>query len=250
MTDPLQEVVPVHSVESFGTHDGPGIRLVVFLQGCNLKCIYCQNPDTMKKEGATPTTLESILQRAIKMKGYFNDGGGVTFSGGEPMLYSKQLTPLYEALRNEGIHTNIDTNGTVKSEAAQHLIANVLDLVMFDIKSTSENGFEQITKQKGLTQTLKNITLREESKKPYWLRYVLVPGYTDSDESLQFMIDTFSKNQFLEKVEVLPYHKLGQYKWEALGMEYELKDVEENTPEQTDRVYKLFAPHFKEVKIK
>ncbi len=251
MTKELEESLPVHSIESFGTHDGPGIRLVIFLQGCNLKCLYCQNPDTIEMKGAgTPTTNHSIVERAKKMKGYFGDEGGVTFSGGEPMLYSQQLIPLFKALKAEGIHTNIDTNGIVSSVAAQRLIEEYADLVMFDVKSTTEQGFQQIAGVRGLKQMLKNIALREASQKPYWLRYVLVPGYTDSDESIDFLIDTFSQNRYLEKLEILPYHKLGKYKWESLGMKYQLEDVEENTPDQIEKVRKQLFPHFKEVKVK
>ena len=240
----------VHSIESFGTHDGPGIRLVVFLQGCNLQCKYCQNADTITPKGGTPTEIESLVKRAGNMKTYFGDDGGVTVSGGEPMLQSKALIPFFEALKKEGIHTNIDTNGLIRTPEAKHLISELADLIMFDVKATTEEGFKTITGAKGLSRLLENIQLREQSKKPYWLRYVLVPGYTDSEEALNWLIKAFSGNTYLEKFEILPYHKLGTYKWESLGMDYQFKDVNENTPEQINRAFEMLKPHFKDVIVK
>ncbi|MCG8699149.1 MAG: pyruvate formate-lyase-activating protein, partial [Bacteroidales bacterium] len=227
----------VHSIDSFGTHDGPGIRLVVFLQGCNLKCKYCQNPDSIsKKETSKFISVNEILKRARRMKPYFKNGGGVTLSGGEPMLQSKEIIALFDKLKKYDIHTNIDTNGTVITKDAQLLIRTQADLIMFDVKHTNNMGFSSLTGANRFTNLLKNVQLREESKKPYWLRYVLVPGYTDSDESLYRLIDLFSNKNYLEKLEILPYHKLGMHKWEMLNWEYELADVEENTQEQLERV--------------
>ena len=237
----------VHSIESFGTHDGPGIRLVVFLQGCNLKCLYCQNADTIKREGGQLIELDEIVRRAVNMKTYFGQKGGVTVSGGEPLLQSKTLIPLFRKLKAEGIHTNIDTNATVSTVYAQELISELSDLVMFDIKHTTEAGFETLTGRNGLQTAIDLIALREKSQKPYWLRYVLIPGYTSKPEYLQWLIDQFSENQYLERVEILPYHKLGQYKWEALGENYQLEDVRENTPEEVEQARSMLEPYFKEV---
>lgn len=240
----------VHSVESFGTHDGPGLRLVFFLQGCNIKCKYCQNADTIAFEGGSKMSLNEMVKRAVNMKTYFDDGGGVTVSGGEPMIHSKTLIPFFKALQAEGIHTNIDTNGTIRTPDALSLISDLADLVMFDIKATSEDEFESIADFRGLKNTLENIALREASKKPYWFRYVLVPGHTDSEKQLQWIIDTFKNNQYLEKIEILPFHKLGEYKWESLGMKYQFKDVEENTPGQIEFAHKKLEPFFNRVKTK
>lgn len=237
----------VHSIESFGTHDGPGIRLVVFLQGCNLKCLYCQNADTIKHEGGQLIELDEIVRRAVNMKTYFGQKGGVTVSGGEPLLQSKTLVPLFQKLKAEGIHTNIDTNATVSNVYAQELIGELSDLVMFDIKHTTEAGFENLTGRNGLQTAIELISLREKSRKPYWLRYVFIPGYTNKPEYLQWLIDQFSGNKFLERVEILPYHKLGQYKWEALGEKYQLEDVRENTPAEVEQARAMLDGHFKEV---
>jgi len=237
----------VHSIESFGTHDGPGIRLVVFLQGCNLKCLYCQNADTIKNEGGQLMSLDEIVRRAVNMKPYFGQKGGVTISGGEPLLQSKTLIPLFHRLKAEGIHTNIDTNATVSNPYASELISDLADLVMFDIKHTTESGFEALTGRNGLHTAIDLIKLREKSKKPYWLRYVLIPGYTAKTEYLQWLIGQFSGMQYLERLEILPYHKLGQYKWEALGEKYPLEDARENTPGEIEQARSILEGHFKEV---
>jgi len=240
----------VHSIESFGTHDGPGIRLVIFLQGCNLKCLYCQNADTIKNEGGQLISLDEIVRRAVNMKPYFKDTGGVTISGGEPLLQSKNLIPLFQRLAEEGIHTNIDTNATVTNNYAEQLITRLSDLVMFDIKHTNEEGFEKLTGRNGLQTALKLIELREQSRKPYWLRYVLIPGYTNNPESLKWLVEQFSDKQYLERLELLPYHKLGLYKWEVLGEKYQLTDVPENTPEEIEQAKQILEGHFKAVVCK
>ncbi len=242
-----EKTLLVHSIESFGTHDGPGIRLVIFLQGCNIKCLYCQNPDTIVLKGGTKTTIDSLVRRAKNMKIYFGEDGGVTISGGEPMLQSKAIIPFFEALKAENIHTNIDTNGTVRTPEALTLISGLSDLIMFDVKSTSEEGFEALTGARKLQASLNNIKLREESQLPFWLRYVLIPGITDSDHSINWLIQQFSEMNYLERLEILPYHKLGAYKWESLGMQYQLKDVNENTPEQIETAKNVLKRYFKNV---
>ncbi|TLX77492.1 pyruvate formate lyase-activating protein [Labilibacter sediminis] len=239
----------VHSIESFGTHDGPGIRMVIFLQGCNLKCLYCHNPDTIKLQGGSEYEIDDLVKRAINMKPYFGKLGGVTISGGEPLLQSKALIPLFKALKAEDIHTNIDTNGSVFNASAQELIDHHADLLMIDVKNTDEAGYHQLTGGIGIDKVLKLVEHREATQKPFWLRYVLIPGHTDSDEQLNTLIERYSKFEYCDKIEIQPYHHLGIHKWEALGEEYQLKDVKENTPEQIERVKNLLTPYFKEVKI-
>jgi pyruvate formate lyase activating enzyme len=240
----------VHSIESFGTHDGPGVRLVIFLQGCNLKCKYCQNPDALDTDTGRPISFEELLDRAIKMKSYFGTTGGVTISGGEPLMQSKALIDFLYALKENGVHTNIDTNGTIRSPFALKIIQEVADLVMFDIKHTSRQGFKSITGADHLTNVLENINLREESGLPYWLRYVLVPGYTDNPESLEWLIDMTSQLKHIAKFEVLPYHKLGVHKWQTLKWEYELEDVKEHAPEQLLAVRDVLSPQIPNLTIR
>lgn len=204
----------------------------------------------MAMKGGTITEIEALVKRARNMKTYFGDDGGVTVSGGEPMLQSKALIPFFEALKAEGIHTNIDTNGVVRTPEALQLISGLSDLVMFDVKSTSDDGFKTLTGVSRLQAMLSNIKLREESQLPFWLRYVLVPGFTDNERDFEWLIEQFSGMNYLERFEILPYHKLGQYKWEALGMDYQLMDVAENTPEQLEIVEQKLTPYFKKVIIK
>jgi pyruvate formate lyase activating enzyme len=240
----------VHSIESFGTHDGPGVRLVIFLQGCNLKCNYCQNPDALDTHSGKLTPFEELLDRAVNMKSYFGKNGGVTISGGEPLMQSRNLIKFLEALKGLGIHTNIDTNGTVRSPFAMKIISQVADLVMFDIKHTTRQGFKSITGVDHLTNVLENIQLREENELPYWIRYVLVPGYTDSEESLSWLIETSKALNHITKFEVLPYHKLGVHKWLSLQWEYELNDVREHTSEQLVIVKNRLGEHIPNLTIR
>jgi len=243
MTDSTA-LLHVHSSESFGTHDGPGIRLVVFMQGCNIRCKYCHNPDSIEITNGTPTTINEIVRRAVRMKPYFEKEGGVTISGGEPLLQAKLLIKLFSDLRKENIHTNIDTNGTIRTEEAQLLLSEYADLVMFDLKGTTSQEFINITGVNKLPELLANIELREQSKKPYWLRYVLIPGVTDSAKNFEYIINTFSKNKFLTKLEVLPYHKLGVHKWKELGWKYEFEDILEYTAEQVNAIKKNLSHYF------
>ncbi|MCW3804280.1 pyruvate formate-lyase-activating protein [Plebeiibacterium marinum] len=245
----MSEKLKVHSIESFGTHDGPGIRMVVFLQGCNLKCLYCHNPDTIDLKGGGLYDIDELVKRAVNMKPYFGKLGGVTVSGGEPLLQNKVLIPFFSKLKQEGIHTNIDTNGTVFSESVKLLLDEFADLIMVDIKHTNEDGFCKITGSSGLANNMQIINHREKSGKPFWLRYVLIPGHTDNPDELVRLGETFKNYKHLEKIELQPYHKLGIHKWEALGEEYMLKDAVENSPEQLERAKEILTPYFKEVKI-
>ena len=239
----------VHSIESFGTHDGPGIRMVVFLQGCNLKCVYCHNPDTIPLKGGTEHEIETLVKRAENMKPYFGKQGGVTVSGGEPLLQAKALIPFFKTLKEKGIHTNIDTNGSVLTSHAKELLDNYADLVMVDLKHTNAQGYQQLTGVNGYGSSLRMIQHRESTGKPAWLRYVLIPGHTDSPEELKIMGERYTNFNCIEKLEIQPYHKLGIHKWKALGEEYQLKDAAENTPEQIEKAKSILVNYFKEVKI-
>jgi pyruvate formate lyase activating enzyme len=245
----MSESLNVHSIESFGTHDGPGIRMVVFLQGCNLKCLYCHNPDTISSQGGTTYDIDKLVERAVNMKPYFGKLGGVTVSGGEPLLQHKGLIPFFKKLKQEGIHTNIDTNGSIFNDSVKLLLDTSTDLIMVDIKHTNEEGFQKITGGQKLNNHLKLINHREQSGKPFWLRYVLIPGYTDSPQELKKLGERFTHYNYLEKIEIQPYHHLGIHKWQALGEDYQLKDVKENSKEQLEQAKQILTPYFKEVKI-
>lgn len=244
-----ENILRVHSIESFGTHDGPGIRMVVFLQGCKLKCLYCHNPDTIDTQGGEDMEIEALVQKAIRMKSYFGETGGVTVSGGEPLLQAHNLVHFFKRLKEEGIHTNIDTNGRILNHPVMELLDKYADLVMLDIKHMTEEGYQQITGQKNNETAFNLAKYREASGKKMWLRYVLIPEITSSPELLHQLGNYFKDFTTIEQLEIQPYHKLGIHKWEALGWEYELKDARENTPEELQNAKAILENYFKKVKI-
>ena len=244
-----ENILRVHSVESFGTHDGPGIRMVVFLQGCKLKCLYCHNPDTITTSGGKEIHIEELVNRAVKMKPYFGKNGGVTVSGGEPLLQSKELVAFFKRLKEEGIHTAIDTNGRILNHFSETLLDDYTDLVMLDIKHMTEEGYRYITGMKNKETTFNFAKHRENSGKKMWLRYVLIPGITNKPELLHQLGAYFKDYETIEKIEIQPYHKLGIHKWDALGWDYQLKEARENTEKEIDEARKLLSVYFKEVKV-
>ena len=243
------DILRVHSVESFGTHDGPGIRMVIFLQGCKLKCLYCHNPDTITTEGGMECTIEQLVAMAVKMKPYFGKKGGVTVSGGEPLLQAKALLPFFKRLKEEGIHTNIDTNGRILNHFTKELLDTYTDLVMLDIKHMTEEGYQALTGMRNKETTFRFVKYREASGKKLWLRYVLIPGITDDPELLHEMGRYFKDYKTIERLEIQPYHQLGVHKWEALGWEYPLKHARENTPEELQTAVTILKNYFKEVTL-
>lgn len=226
----------IHSFESFGTVDGPGIRFVVFLQGCPLRCQYCHNPDTWGA-GGTEYTVEEVVARVLKYKNYFGDKGGVTVTGGEPLLQIGFVTELFKVLKQKGVHTCVDTSGITfdpeKSTSVEKhkKLLEVADLFLLDIKHIDDEACKKLTGQSN-AHTLAFAKFLSDNGKPTWIRQVLVPGITDDDESLartRAFIDTLKS---VEKVEVLPYHTMGVVKYEKLGLEYPLKEVAAPTKER------------------
>lgn len=226
-------------------NDGPGLRLVVFLQGCPFRCLYCANPDTIDVKGGTPTTPEEILQMAISQKAFFGKKGGITFSGGEPTLQAEALIPLFKELKANGIHICLDSNGGIWNEKVEELFS-LTDLVLLDIKQFNPERHRTLTGRSN-EQTLRTAAWLEEHEHPFWLRYVLVPGYSDSEEDTRLLGESLGKYQQIQRVEILPYHRLGVHKYEAMGWDYKLKEVKENTPEQLERAEKLFKEYFTNV---
>ncbi len=241
-------MIRVHSYESLGTYDGPGIRLVVFLQGCNFRCLYCANPDTIDAKGESKeTALEDILKMAISQKPFFGKKGGITFSGGEPTFQAKALIPLFRMLKEAGIHICVDTNGGIWNEDVKELLS-LADLVLLDIKEFNDTRHKILTERSN-AQTLKTAAWLEENQKPFWLRYVLVPGYSFFREDIEALGDHFKDYQSIQRIEILPYHTLGVHKYEAMNMEYKLKNVKQNTPEQLEEAKALFEKYFKTVYV-
>lgn len=233
----------VHSYESMGTFDGPGLRLVVFLQGCNFKCLYCANPDTIAIKGGTPTEVDEIVRMALSQKAFFGKKGGVTVSGGEPTLQAKELAKLFKQLKENGINTCIDSNGSVFNDDVAELLKYV-DLVLLDVKHFDTGWHQKITSHKN-DSTLRLARYLEDNNIKMWLRYVLVPGYSDQEEHMKQLGEHFKSYKNIERLEVLPYHTLGKHKYQHLNMEYQLEDVPENSQEQLQRAKSILDPYFK-----
>ena len=241
-------MVRVHSYESLGTFDGPGIRLVVFLQGCNFRCLYCANPDTIDLKGESKeTSIDHIVEQAVSEKPFFGKRGGITFSGGEPTLQAAALIPLFRRLKEQGIHICLDTNGSIWNEAVEELLS-LTDLVLLDMKEFDAAQHRMLTERSN-EQTLRTAAWLEEHNRPFWLRYVLVPGYSDREEDIRALGAHFGAYKQLERIEILPYHTLGVHKYEAMGMEYRLRGVKENTPEQLEQARALFESYFDPAKV-
>ncbi len=241
------ERLRIHSIETFGTHDGPGIRMVVFVQGCQFRCLYCANPDTMDVTGGKFTGLEEIVKRAVDQKPYFGKSGGVTVSGGEPLLQRRILKQLFIKLHAEGINTALDSNGRLIDQQTKDLLEET-DLLLLDVKHFNNDWHRKLT---GLSNvnTFKVAKHREESGKPMWLRYVLVPGWSDQEDYLHQLGCYFGGFKTIRKVEILPYHQLGVHKWEALGMDYKLKGVGPPSEEILNKSAAIFREYFEEVQV-
>lgn len=240
-------MINVHSYESMGTIDGPGLRLVVFLQGCNFRCLYCANPDTIAPQGGTSTDPEEIVRMAISQKAFFGKRGGVTFSGGEPTLQAEALLPLFRRLKEEGIHICLDSNGGLWNRAVEELL-ELTDLVLLDVKEHHPERHRALTGRSN-EQTLHTASWLEAHRKPFWMRYVLVPGYNHFEEDIRSLGAAMGSYQMIERVEILPYHRLGVHKYEVMGEPYRLNGVRENTREEIEQAAALFREYFKTVQV-
>lgn len=230
----------IHSVESLGTVDGPGIRFVVFLQGCPMRCKYCHNPDTWEISGGTERTAEDVAAEALKYRRYFGAKGGVTVSGGEPLLQLDFLIELFTILKRENIHTCIDTSGiTFREEDArfEKLVA-LTDLFLLDIKHIDEEGHRALTGCPGEAPK-KFARYLSERGKPIRIRHVLVPSITDDDEQLRRLRAFINTLATVEKVEVLPYHTMGEVKYQKLGISYPLAGIEPPTKERVENANEI-----------
>ncbi len=228
----------IHSHESFGTVDGPGIRYVIFTQGCPLRCKYCHNCDTWKREDAKfMETPEETFLEICRYKNYIKSGG-VTVTGGDPLTQPEYVKELLKLCKKEGIHTAIDTSGYLFNEKVKEAV-KYADLILLDIKSIDPIQYKELTGVE-LEPTLKFAEYLDSIGKKMWIRHVVVPGITDNDELLNKLADYLTKFKNLEKVEILPYHSLGEYKWKKMGMEYPLKGVPQLSPERANAVREIF----------
>jgi pyruvate formate lyase activating enzyme len=238
----------VHSLETFGTQDGPGVRMVIFTQGCHLRCAYCHNPDTFALNGGRMMTVDELADRAIRQKPYFGAQGGVTVSGGEPTLQAGVVRELFTRLQAAGISTCLDTNGAVLDDTVKSLYART-DLVLLDVKHIDDDRHRHLTGQSNAS-SLAAAAWREKTGRPLWLRYVLVPGWTDDPDAVRRWAEHFAGYRSVERVEILPYHRLGVHKWEHLGLTYRLHDVAPPDAATLARVRDVFAAHFRHVVVK
>ncbi|MGN0804233.1 MAG: pyruvate formate-lyase-activating protein [Candidatus Coproplasma sp.] len=231
----------IHSFESFGTVDGPGIRFVVFMQGCPMRCLYCHNPDTFLLKGGKEYSAEEVAKNVLRYKNYFANGGGVTVSGGEPMLQAEFVAELFSILKKEGVHTALDTSGVMfdcKDEHKFDKLLSVTDLVLLDIKHIDDEGHKKLTGHSN-KNTLAFAKYLSDMDKPMWLRHVLVTGITDNDEYLSRLAEFIKTLKTVERVEVLPYHTMGVIKYEKLGLDYPLKGLNPPDPERVKNARRI-----------
>ena len=214
----------IHSFETFGAADGPGVRFIVFLHGCGFRCAYCHNPDTWARPPAFVMTPEEVLAKALRYRDYWGEEGGITLSGGEPMLQAQFAAELFERARGLGITTCLDTAAGPfsRDDPAVVRLLDATDTVLLDIKAFDSSLHRSITGS-GNESVLDCARYLSETGKRTWIRHVLVPGLTDTEDDLRKMGDFIRSLVNVEKVEVIPYHTMGSAKWKALGMDYGLE---------------------------
>jgi pyruvate formate lyase activating enzyme len=239
----------IHSIETLGTVDGPGIRYVVFTQGCLLRCQFCHNADTWEIGTGKQMSVSEIIDDLTSYLPFIqSSGGGITVSGGEPLLQIPFLIELFKECKKRGIHTTIDSSGGCYSNAKlfQEQLAELLqytDLILLDLKHIDRKKHIQLTGMSNdhILEFAKYLSLHQV---PIWIRHVLVPGVSDDETDLKNMGDFIATLQNVQKIEVLPYHKLGVYKWEALGLEYPLKDIEPPNEAQVEFALHMLSQKF------
>ena len=241
MESDLRYYAKIHSIESFGTVDGPGIRFVIFLQGCHLHCKYCHNRDTWNMIGGEYKSIDEIFEKVKRYKNYIMlSGGGVTATGGEPLLQVNFLIELFKKLKKEGIHTCIDTSGMVNITEDIKELLKYTDLVLLDIKHIDNSKCKKLVGT-GNRKELEFAKYLSDNKIKMWIRQVLVPGYTDNEEDLLKLKKFINSLKTVEKVQILPYHSMGKYKWENLAVKYELEGVPDATQEDVDKAQKILG---------
>ena len=224
----------VHSLQSLGTVDGPGLRYVVFLQGCPLRCVYCHNPDTWDPAGGAVMDTEELVEKILRCRPYFGAEGGVTVSGGEPLLQAEFVTQLFARLKQEGVHTALDTSGAGDLGKAPALL-EVTDLVLLDLKFPTEEGYRQHCRG-SLGQTEAFAALVAEKQVPLWVRHVVAPGLNDTLEDMAAVKAWAQRQPTLEKIEWLPFHNLCLEKYQQLGIPFPLANTPPMDREKLDRL--------------
>lgn len=230
----------VASIETFGLVDGPGIRTVVFLNGCKLRCRYCHNPE-MWTLGEKNMDANTLVERILRNKNYFGEDGGITFSGGEPLLQADFIIEVVKILKKENIHITLDTAGVGLGNYKELL--SYIDLIIFDVKHTDVDGYQVLTGQ-SMEESLRFIEVANSLKKKFWIRQVIVPGIMDNDEYMNSLLQFLKKIDNIEKIEFLPYHKFGSEKYEKLGIKDPYKYLSEMDIERCNKLYNQFMQNY------
>lgn len=219
----------IHSFETFGSVDGPGVRFIIFMQGCPMRCLYCHNPDTWKMNVGELKSVDEIVAKALRYKNYWGKEGGVTVSGGEALSQIQFVTALFKAFKAKGVNTCLDTSAGPYRDSPEYIelfdeLMRYTDLVLLDIKHSDPKSHKELTgiSNENILACAKHLS---DLNKPVWIRHVLVPGITDSKEQLEGVKKIIDSLSNVKKVEVLPYHSLGIHKYDALGIEYKLRDT-------------------------
>ncbi len=245
MTEPA--VGYVHSTESFGSVDGPGIRFIIFMQGCRMRCEFCHNPDTWNMGGGTPYTAEEMMVKALDYREYWGEEGGITVSGGEPLLHIDFLIEFFKLAKAEGVHVSLDTCGqpfTYEEPFFSRFeeLMEYTDLVLMDVKHINNDIHKKYTMHSN--ESILNMAQYLSTRGiPMWLRHVLVPERSDYDHHLEQLNSFIEKLDSVEKVEVLPYHRLGVYKYKELGIPYKLEDIDPPTAERVANANRILQTH-------
>ena len=228
----------IHSFQSLGTVDGPGVRSVIFMQGCPLRCVCCHNPDTWDFSGGEVVCADELVNKVLRYKTYYGAEGGVTVSGGEPLMQAQFLTELFKKLKNYGIHTALDTSGCALNDDIKELL-DYTDLVLLDFKYTNPVDYLKNTKME-MGDALKFLDYLEEIKKPVFIRFVVIPALNDDEDSIRDVALLKTKYSCVERVEYLPFRKLCLEKYDEMGIDFPLKDTPETKQSFIDEIYKKY----------
>ncbi len=232
----------IHSIETCGTVDGPGIRYVIFTQGCPLRCLYCHNPDCRHPDGGIDLTVDELMADLEKYRSYIKfSGGGVTVTGGEPLMQPEFVAEIFRRCQKLGIHTALDTSGYVQLAVAKSIL-NYVNLVLLDIKSFDPKIYDRVTRV-SLKPTLNLAQYLNDINKPTWIRFVLVPNLTDSLHNIKSLAKFIADLKNVERVEILPFHKIGEYKWEQTGYDYQLRDTPPASPKLVAIAKEIFQEY-------
>jgi pyruvate formate lyase activating enzyme len=228
----------IHSFQSLGTVDGPGVRSVIFMQGCPLRCVCCHNPDTWDFEGGTEMSADELVNKVLRYKAYYGEGGGITVSGGEPLMQTEFLLELFKKLKNYGIHTALDTSGCVLNDDVKELLDHT-DIVLLDFKYTNADEYLKNTKME-MSKAKEFLEYLQEADKKTWLRYVVIPNLNDGKEDVAKLFELKDQYSCIEKIELLPFRKLCLEKYDEMGIEFPLKNTPEAKQEYIDELYREF----------